>query len=77
MHVSIFALSDCSSASDRYIVISFIFYYFVNSLYRTLVQPAAPCLVLKINETAILKVNEKTISTQIHPLPCFIFCSYI
>ncbi|MBF0787740.1 MULTISPECIES: GNAT family N-acetyltransferase [unclassified Streptococcus] len=30
-------------------VISFIFYYFVNSLCRTLVQPAARCLVLKVN----------------------------
>ncbi|TFV05832.1 hypothetical protein E4T79_04735 [Streptococcus sp. LYSM12] len=31
------------------IVVSFIFYYFVNLLCRTLVQPAARCLVLKAN----------------------------
>ncbi|TFV06801.1 hypothetical protein E4T79_00385 [Streptococcus sp. LYSM12] len=37
----------CSSLPS--IVISFIFYYFVNSLCRTLVQPAARCLILKVN----------------------------
>ena len=36
-----------------YIVISFIFYYFVYSLSRTPAQPAACCLVLKVNKKTI------------------------
>ncbi|TFV06324.1 hypothetical protein E4T79_02470 [Streptococcus sp. LYSM12] len=47
----------CSSLPS--IVISFLFYYFVHSSCCTPVLPATRCLVLKINETAILRSKLK------------------
>ncbi|TFV06367.1 hypothetical protein E4T79_02690 [Streptococcus sp. LYSM12] len=44
----------------KFIVTSFIFYYFVNSLCRTPVLPATRCLVLKANEKTIYSIDEAT-----------------
>ncbi len=46
---SLYEPNDVDAVVTCFIVISFIFCYFVHSLCRTLVQPAAPCLVLKVN----------------------------
>ncbi|TII03517.1 hypothetical protein FAJ35_02075 [Streptococcus suis] len=43
-----------SPTPTPFIVIWFIFYYFVNSLCRTLVQPASRCLVLKANQKTLV-----------------------